>query len=180
MKIPLVAGFAGATLISLSACSAIPTAPSPSDSGTASASDCILGDWQLDVDDLAAQVETLLSAATPVDDLDVEGEQSLTFNEDGTLSMRADLDATAEVNGRSLARTLNATGTGEWEWTEQGSSITVTDWAWEADPDSEPGDETELPMFDFADSPDVGVTCSDDSLTLEPDGAPVTGSFTRM
>ncbi len=178
MKTALVAGLAGLTLISISACSA-PAPPSPTDSGTASDSDCIIGDWQLDVENLATQVEALLSAATPVDDLDVEGEQSLTFDADGTLSMRADLDATAEVDGRSLARALNATGTGEWEWVDEGSSLEVTGWSWEADPDSEAGDQTQLPTFDFADSPVVSVTCSDDSLQLEPDGAPVSGSFTR-
>jgi hypothetical protein len=178
MKTALAAGIAGLTLISISACSAT-TPPSPTDSGIAPDSDCIIGAWQLDVDDLAGQVETLLSPATSVEDLDVDGEQSLTFDADGTLSMRADLDATAEVNGRSLARALHATGTGEWEWVDEGSSLEVTGWVWEADPDSAPGDETELPTFDFADSPVVGVTCSEDSLLLEPGGAPVTGSFTR-
>jgi hypothetical protein len=178
MKIPVIAGFAGVTLLTLSACSVVPTSPSASD-GPAT-EDCITGEWQLDVEDLASQVETLLSATTSVDDIDVEGEQSLTINDDGTLSMRADLDATAEVDGRSLARTLNATGTGQWAWVEEGSSVTVTEWSWEADPDSEPGDEDELPTFDFADAPEVGVTCSDDTLQLKPEGAPVTGSFTRM
>jgi len=177
MKIPFAVGMAGAALLSLSACSAITTPPSPSDSPVAS--DCIIGDWQLDVDDLAAQVETLLSVATPVDDLSVEGEQTLTFNDDGTLSMRADLDATAQVGGRSLARSLKATGTGEWEWVDEGSTLQVTDWTWEPDADSEPGYQSELPTFDFADSPEVGVTCTDDSLTLEPAGAPVSGKFTR-
>jgi hypothetical protein len=178
MKISLLAGFAGVSLLSLSACSVLTTPPSASDG--AAAADCMAGEWQLDVDDLEAQVETLLSATTNVDDLDVSGEQSLTFDDDGTVSMRADLDASAEVDGRSLSRVLNATGTGGWEWVEEGSSLKVTDWAWESDPDSEPGDEAELPTFDFADAPAVGVTCSDDTLTLEPEGTPIVGTFTRM
>ena len=177
MKTPLIAGITGAALLSLSACSIGPTAtPEPTDD--AMASDCIIGDWTLDTEDLESQVESLLSVTTAVDDIDIQGDQTLTFADDGTLSMRADLDATAEVDGRSLSRTLNATGTGSWAWVEEGSSLQVTDWAWESDPDSEPGDEAELPTFDFSDA-EVGVTCSDDTLKLEPEGAPVTGTFTR-
>lgn len=184
MRTRSLIALAGAGLLVLAGCSAVDVPPATPSASSApdgdDASGCLTGEWRLDTDDLADQLESLV-AAVGGSDVTVDGSQESTFGQQGELSMRADLTAGATIDGSPVTRSLSAAGAGNWQWVDSAQTIRISDWTWD-----EPGDadalgepDAQLPLFDPSAAGDITVHCSADELSLEAAGSPVTARFER-
>lgn len=174
----------------LAACSA-PTTPDSAPDPTSSSADggadapCVVGLWQLDVADYAAQMGAyLVNVGVPMTNFAATGDGTVEFTLDGLATTDIDLTSTGTIvaGETSVPLTVRSVYTGTGDWSDPGDGVTIEleNWVTEVDPTVvlEPG-APELPAIDFTGIPLVEVTCTDDRLTLRGQDAPVPATFTR-
>ena len=177
-------------VMTLAACSAPATPDSATDptsasSGGSADAPCVVGLWQLDVADYAAQMGAyLVNVGVPMTDFAATGDGTVEFTLDGLASTDIDLTSTGTIvaGETSVPLTVRSVYTGTGDWSDPGDGVTIEleNWVTEVDPTVvlEPG-APELPAIDFTGIPLVQVTCTDDRLTLRGQDAPVPATFTR-
>lgn len=175
------------TLAACSAPATPDTADDPTSTTAAGGADapCVVGLWQLDVADYAAQMGAyLVNVGVPMTDFAATGEGTVEFTLDGVASTDIDLTSTGTIvaGDTSVPLTVRSVYTGTGDWSDPGDGVTIEleNWVTEVDPTVvlEPG-APELPAIDFTGIPLVEVTCTDDRLTLRGQDAPVPATFTR-
>lgn len=164
--------------------SADPDADPPVDGETGETS-CLVGDWYLDLADYTAQSsEYLLGLGIPLEDLDISGQQKVTFTADGYLNIATDLTTSAVVMGQSISTTTQSAGGADWYWdatNDADGDLTLENWAWTVEPGgaTDPAAPPAAPFFDPESGDTIAVACTETSLSLQGSGAPLVGNFTR-
>jgi len=157
------------------------TSPVPSTEDLTGGGDtqCLLGDWALDVPDYRDQSEAYLtSLGLPLDSYSMEGTGSVTFTAE-YVSVSADLLVDATVQGIPLSVPSQYAGGGDWFWdADDDSIVTVEDWGWTVEPE-ESADGVEVAPLIPPDEP-LTVNCDGDSLSIQGQEAPLVGNFTRV
>ncbi len=202
------AGGSLALLLAVAACA--PTAASSEESGspgesaapevsaapTANATECVVGQWSADLDDLIGQLADQLAASgLTVSGADATGSQTLSIGREGVLGFDADMTFTLAVDmGGGLTMTMTQAHTGtlqaSWDWTDdataEGGTIRFSDFQ-----DSGYAVQTTVdingraadapfppPSVAAADVPTV-VACEGDTMTTHPEGSPFTTTWNR-
>lgn len=157
------------------------------DAGPAPTADdpCIVGSWNLDVPDYAAQSEAyVLGLGLPIEGFDLTGAGKITFTADGLVATDIDLRITGTiVAGETrvpLDTTSAYTGSGDWAIGADPDSIDLANWANVPDPDLpvDP-DAPSVPAIDYTDIPTVTAACTATDLTLQGPDAPLSAHWTR-
>jgi hypothetical protein len=150
-----------------------------SDAGSGD-TDCVSGEWRLDLADYQAQGATWLKGlGIPLRRLRIKGHQILSINP-GYMSVGTDLIVVAVVPGRTVSARNRYAGNGDWFWNaERPDVIEVENWQTVTD-DVDAGDGIPaVPLFDPS-AGGVKARCSGDSLVLRGAGAPLVGRFLRV
>ncbi len=181
--------FAGA----LAACSPAsePQEPAhpPTDSNSGDQTDgaedaCIVGTWQLDVPDYAAQSEFYLtSIGVPITEFDMTGAGTIQFTSDGLVSTDIALTTSGTIVSGDAVVPISVpsvyTATGDWSEGSAGETIDLANWSTvPGDAPVDPG-APQIPAIDYTDIPTVGAVCSADLLVLTAPGAPLQAAWTR-
>jgi hypothetical protein len=148
--------------------------------------ECLAGTWQLDTADFLAQSTAYLQGlGIPLDGLDVEGGQQITFAEDDYFTQSTDLTWTASLMGYTI--TVPSQSVGEAVWTVDDGGLSVSEWNWLVDPSEAPApsglpagaEVPDLPSFSLEDLEGDDLTCGD-TITLQGPDAPLSGVFVRI
>lgn len=190
-------GLAALSLFTLAACApgtGVPTAgdPDATESGGSGGiapsgfAGCIEGAWQLDVDDVATQLQAMLEAnGTPITTSVADGGVTLTvsgdemiYDSDVTYTMSGDAEGLSMV----IAQTHEGVSTGR--WAEEGGNLVFSDWenavriintvtiAGVA------GEPTVVPGG-IDNSVVMAATCEGDTLVTQPEGNPYISTWAR-
>jgi len=143
--------------------------------------DCLIGDWLLDVEDLARQSEDyLVGLSIPITDYAMDGGGILTFGADGTMAVNIDLTTAGVLHGDDVAVPIsvpshyNASGT----WSRPDADVDAIDIV--ATEETSTGDESlPVPLFDFENNPHAFVVCDGDFLSVQGEGSPFGTVWTR-
>jgi len=163
-----------------------PGDPDPDAGGTSPAeTPCIVGTWQLDVADYAAQSqEYVLGLGLPITDFAMSGAGTIQFTADGLVATDIDLTTTGTIVAGDTRVPLNTrssyTGSGDWSAPGDGETIDLANWATVPDPDVpvDP-DAPDLPAIDYTNIPSVVAACSANSLLLQGPDAPLAAVWSR-
>ncbi|MFD4957288.1 hypothetical protein [Microbacterium sp. NPDC058389] len=215
-RVALTVGCVGLLVVAIAGCTAAPAASDadspaqsqpavsqPADPPAASpsppvetATECVDGTWNADLDGLIGQQAQQLSATgLDVTSADATGSQTLSIGREGVLGFDADMTFVLAVDmAGGLTMTMTQTHTGvlsaNWEWsddaTADGGTIRFSDFD-----DSGYDVQTAIdingqsaespfppPSVAAADVPTV-VTCDGNTLTTHPEGSPFTTTWTR-
>jgi len=164
-------------------------APADSDPGAGGTSPaetpCIVGTWQLDVADYAAQSqEYVLGLGLPITDFAMSGAGTIQFTADGLVATDIDLTTTGTIVAGDTRVPLNTrssyTGSGDWSGPGDDETIDLANWATVPDPDVpvDP-DAPDLPAIDYTNIPSVVAVCSANSLSLQGPDAPLAAVWSR-
>lgn len=158
-------------------------------SGGVSTAECLVGSWDLDTVDLAAQLQQyFVDNGTPVTStetagavtLDVDGE-TMTYDSTVSYTMTAELDG-----GLQMLIAQSQTGTSSGDWSVDGDSVVFSNWTNGITIDntvSINGTASDMPIEMPADTGGgvpMTVTCSGDTLTTQPDASPFTSTWARI
>ncbi len=179
-------------VFALAACSP-PADPEPDPEPAASSDDggsgaevpCIVGTWQLDVGDYAAQSEAfVLGLGLPITGFAMSGAGTIEFTADGLVATAVDLTTTGTIVAGDVSVPLNTrsvyTGSGDWSDPGDGETVDLQNWATVPDADVPIDPEApDLPAIDYTDIPSVVVSCTASTLTLQGPDAPLSASWTR-
>lgn len=175
----------GAVALVLTGCTAgsptpVPT-PNSTDAGGSGApsgdlATCLDGDWELDVQHLVDQFDPAVDVpGVPVDDFSVDGGGELSFDirDDDDDDDREDLDGDIDLrvtgsleDGARFAVPIDAEFEAYWAVGDEPDTITIEQWRYDADDDSQL-DGVPLPRpMDFSDSSSIRADCSGDELLL--------------
>jgi hypothetical protein len=171
-------------LLVLAGCSAGP-ATSPPDGDPTAEAPCIVGTWQLDVADYAAQSEAfVLGLGLPIADFGMTGAGSITFTADGLVATDIDLTTTGTIVAGETRVPLNQrsayTGSGDWATGADADTIDLANWAnlpnadVPVDPAAPP-----IPAIDYTDIPTVSASCGENDLVLQGPDAPLSALWHR-
>lgn len=179
--------FATASLVLLSACSTGGTPPSepadPADAPTAE-SPCVVGIWQLDVADYAAQSEAfVLGLGLPITEFGMTGAGTITFTADGLVATDISLTTTGTIVAGDTTVPLNQlsayTGSGDWSLGSDAETLDLANWANVPSPDAPASPDAPLPTIDYTDIPTVAAECSASDLVLQGPDAPFAALWHR-
>jgi hypothetical protein len=158
------------------------TEPDPAPSAEAP---CIVGTWQLDVADYAAQSEAyVLGLGLPIEGFAMTGAGEITFTADGLVATDIDLTTTGTIVAGDTRVPINQpsayTGSGDWATGTDADTIDLTNWANVPDP-SVPVDHDAppIPAIDYTDVPTVAAACSANDLVLQGPDAPLSALWHR-
>jgi hypothetical protein len=199
-RLVLTTGFAAVTLFVLAACTpgtGVPTAGEPGTTdepggpggiGSGSLTDCLQGTWELDVDDLVAQLqETLIANGTPITTsvadggatLSVSGDEMI-YDSDVTYTMSADADGLPMV----VAQTHQGVSNGL--WAEEGGDLVFSEWENSITIITaitvggvEAGEPTVIPGG-IDNGVVMAVACDGDTLTTQPEESPYISTWARV
>jgi hypothetical protein len=146
------------------------------------AEDCLIGDWLLDVEELARQSgDYLVGLSIPITDYAMDGGGILTFGADGAMAVNIDVTTTGVLHGDDVAVPItvpshyNASGT----WSRPDADVDAIDIE-NATEETSSGDESlPLPLFDFESNPHAFVVCDGDFLSVQGEGSPFGTVWTR-
>jgi len=145
---------------------------------------CVVGTWQLDVADYAAQSEAfVLGLGLPIVGFGMDGAGTITFTADGLVATEVDLTTTGTIVAGETSVPLNQrsvyTGSGDWATGSAADTIDLANWANVPD-ESFPADpEAAVPAIDYTDIPTVAATCTATDLVLQAPGAPLSALWHR-
>lgn len=158
------------------------TEPDPAPSADAP---CIVGTWQLDVADYAAQSEEfVLGLGLPIADFAMTGAGEITFTADGLVATDIDLTITGTIVAGDTQVPLNQrsaySGSGDWATGTDPDTIDLSNWANVPDP-SVPVDPAAppVPAIDYTDIPTVTAPCTESDLVLQGPDAPLSALWHR-
>jgi hypothetical protein len=198
-RLTLTTGLAALSLFALAAC----TAPgSGGDGGTGpdgTGSDgssgasgglagCMIGDWELDVDDLAGQLQAyFIESGTPVTSTEHAGTSTLAVTADTmTYDSAVSFTMTADSDGLIIIVQQDQVGTATGNWAVDGDSVLYSDWengititTTVTIEGQSAGDSTELPG-DAGEGVAMQTSCDGDTLTTQPDASPFTSTWVRV
>lgn len=169
--------FVGAAALLLAGCSGGLPTPTPTDSSASPGDDlarCLDGDWTLDVDHLAEQLDAAVDLpGIPVAEFAVDGDGSLAFDDDGEVDGDLDVRATGELDdGTPFDVPVDADFEGRWSPGDEPGTIAIEDWTYDAEAGS--GGDIELPRpMDFTDLASIDADCSGDELVLSAGSVPL-------
>ena len=155
--------------------------PGPPDPGASPEQEvpCIVGLWELDVPDYAAQSEAfVLGLGIPITGFAMSGAGSIQFTADGLVATDIDLTVTGTIVAGDAMVPVNTrsayAGSGDWSSAAGSDTIDLENWANLPAPDV-PVDPSapSLPTIDYSDVPAVTAECSADTLVLQAPGAPL-------
>jgi hypothetical protein len=186
MRTTVPAAVAAAALLLLTACTAPggTPEPDPDDGGPTAEVPCIVGTWQLDVADYAAQSEAfVLGLGLPIEGFAMDGAGQITFTADGLVSTEVALTTTGTIVAGDTMVPLNQlsaySASGDWA-AGSGDSIDLSNWSQVPDPDVPVSpDGPDLPAIDYTDIPTVSAPCTANTLELAAPGAPLTARWQR-
>lgn len=146
---------------------------------------CIVGTWQLDVADYAAQSEAfVLGLGVPIEGFAMTGTGTIQFTADGLVATDIALTSTGTIVAGDVRVPFSTpsayTGSGDWSDPGDGETIDLANWATvpASDVAVDPA-APEVPAIDYTDIPTVTATCTADSLVLQGPGAPLAAVWTR-
>lgn len=176
---------APAALLLLAGCSAgTPTPINPEDDPSVELP-CIVGTWQLNVADYAAQSEDfVLGLGLPIEEFAMDGSGTITFTPDGLVTSAVDLTTTGTIVAGDTRVPLNQrsaySGTGDWAAGDVDDTIDLTNWAnVYADGAVEDAAEDPIPAIDYTDIPTVTAICTEHDLVLQGPDAPLSALWHR-
>ena len=146
---------------------------------------CVVGAWQLDVADYAAQSEDyLVGLAIPITEFAMSGDGTIVFTADGLVSTDIALRTTGVLVAGDVSVPIDVpsayTATGDWSPGTEADAIDLTNWSTVADPDvTVPPDGPPIPAIDYSDVPSVLADCTADTLVLAAPDAPLTAVWHR-
>lgn len=175
-----------ATALLLAGCTAPGGTPEPDpDVPPAADAPCIVGTWQLDVADYAAQSEAfVLGLGLPIEGFGMTGAGQITFTEDGLVSTDIELTTTGTIVAGDTMVPLNQpsaySGSGDWSVGAADDTIDLANWANVPDPDVPVSpDGPPVPAIDYTDIPTVTAACSANDLVLQGPDAPLSALWHR-
>lgn len=186
MRTTVPVALAATALFALAGCTAPGggTDPDP-DSPPSADAPCIVGTWQLDVADYAAQSEAfVLDLGLPITDFGMTGAGEITFTADGLVATDIDLTITGTIVAGDTRVPLNQrsayTASGDWAIGADPDTIDLSHWANVPD-ESVPVDPAAppVPAIDFTDIPTVTAPCSETDLVLQGPDAPLSSLWHR-
>ena len=150
--------------------------PAP-ESTEAGDTECVVGVWNLDVEDYRSQAEAyLLSLGIPLEVLEMEGGMIVGINP-LYFDVASSLVTKAVVNGIPLSAPGEFAGGADWQWeADDATTMSFDAWSWSVEPRTTEGPPLP-PLIDPGQPLTVG--CEGDQLTLHGPGAPLVGHFTR-
>ena len=173
-------------VLALAACTT--TTPEPPDDSTGGETtaelSCLTGQWDLDVANYRDQSqEYLTTLGVPIADFAMSGTEVLSFGEDGSLELAANITAggTITVPGFTgpVSTTTENISTGNWTTAEDGS-LTIENWTPIVnDVSGESPEGVELGGFTLADATGITALCDATSLFLQGPDAPLGSYWTR-
>jgi hypothetical protein len=172
--------------LALAGCSATTETETPDADPAPSAEEpCVVGTWNLDVPDYAAQSESyVLGLGLPIEGFGLTGGGTITFTADGLVATDIDLRITGTIVAGDTRVPIDQgstyTGSGDWATGAESDTIDLANWANVPDPDVpvDP-DAPSVPAIDYTDIPTVTAMCSADDLVLQAPGAPLAAHWTR-
>jgi hypothetical protein len=175
-----------ATALLLAGCTAPGGTPDPDpDAPPTAEAPCIVGTWQLDVADYAAQSEAfVLGLGLPIEGFAMTGAGQITFTEDGLVATDIALTTTGTIVAGDTSVPLNQpsayTGSGDWSLGAEDDTIDLANWANVPDPDVPVSpDAPPVPAIDYTDIPTVTASCTANDLVLQGPDAPLSALWHR-
>jgi hypothetical protein len=176
---------ATASLLLLAGCTAATVDPDDSPDDPTAEAPCIVGTWQLDVADYAAQSEAfVLGLGLPIADFGMTGAGTITFTADGLVATDIDLTTTGTIVAGETQVPLNQrssySGSGDWAAGADADTIDLKNWANLPDPEVavDPA-APPIPAIDYTDIPTVSAPCSENDLVLQGPDAPLAALWHR-
>lgn len=150
--------------------------PSP-ESTESGDTECVVGVWNLDVEDYRSQAEAyLLSLSIPVESFEMEGGMIVGINPI-YFDIASSIVTKAVVHGVPISAPGEFAGGADWQWeADDATTMSFDDWSWSVEPGS--ADGPAVPPLINPGQP-LTVGCEGDQLTLHAPGAPLVGHFTR-
>ena len=146
---------------------------------------CVVGSWNLDVADYAAQSEAyVLGLGIPVEGFAMEGAGTIRFTADGLVATDIDVTTTGTIVAGDTRVPLNSrsgySASGEWSSGDADSSINLANWSNVPDPGI-PIDPAapSIPAIDYTDVPAISARCTENTLVLQGPDAPLSARWTR-
>jgi hypothetical protein len=175
-----------AALLILAGCSAPGGDGSPDEPDTPGGADtpCVVGTWQLDVPDYAAQSEEyVLGLGLPIEGFAMDGAGTITFTADGLVATDITLTTTGTIVAGETRVPLNQpssyTGSGDWSAGADADTLDLANWANVPDPGVTADPDAAVPAIDYTDIPSVTAACSANDLVLQAPGAPLSALWHR-
>jgi hypothetical protein len=175
-----------ATALLLASCTAPGGTPEPDPEVPPAADEpCIVGTWQLDVADYAAQSEDfVLGLGLPIEDFAMTGAGEITFTADGLVATDIALTTTGTIVAGDTRVPVNQpsayTGSGDWAAGTDPDTIDLSNWANVPDPDvATSPDAPPVPAIDYTDIPTVTASCTANDLVLQGPDAPLSALWHR-
>jgi hypothetical protein len=175
-----------ATALLLTSCTAPGGTPEPDPEVPPAADEpCIVGTWQLDVADYAAQSEEfVLGLGLPIEDFAMTGAGEITFTADGLVATDIALTTTGTIVAGDTRVPINQqsayTGSGDWAAGTDPDTIDLSNWANVPDPDvATSPDAPPVPAIDYTDIPTVTASCTANDLVLQGPDAPLSALWHR-
>jgi hypothetical protein len=175
-----------ATALLLASCTAPGGTPEPDPEVPPAADEpCIVGTWQLDVADYAAQSEEfVLGLGLPIEDFAMTGAGEITFTADGLVATDIALTTTGTIVAGDTRVPVNQpsayTGSGDWAAGTDPDTIDLSNWANVPDPDvATSPDAPPVPAIDYTDIPTVTASCTANDLVLQGPDAPLSALWHR-
>lgn len=175
-----------ATALLLAGCTASGGTPeSDPDVPPAADAPCIVGTWQLDVADYAAQSEAfVLGLGLPIEGFGMTGAGTIAFTADGLVATDINLTTTGTIVAGDTMVPLNQpsaySGSGDWSAGATDDTIDLANWANVPDPDVPVSpDGPPVPAIDYTDIPTVTASCSANDLVLQGPDAPLSALWHR-
>lgn len=166
-----------------------PVDPAPADDGASGDSPfdspeaealarCTEGRWSLDTEAYAIGAAAYMVSLGPVplESLTLDGTLLLDITEE-TIGQSVDLTWNAVLMGIGVTVVDQSSGVGDLRWWDDGFDI--HDWLWGVEPGEPSADAPAVPSPSIADGGFVLASCTDTSLVLNGDGAPLTAIFFR-
>ena len=178
--------FALVAILALAGCSAATETENPADDpAPAGEEPCVVGTWNLDVADYAAQSEEfVLGLGLPIEGFGMTGAGKITFTADGLVATDIALTTTGTIVAGETRVPLNQlsayTGSGDWSTGGGADTIDLANWANVPDPEV-PVDPSApaVPAIDYTDIPTVTALCSAEDLVLQGPDAPISALWHR-
>jgi hypothetical protein len=184
--IALTATGLAATALLLAGCTGPGDTPEPDpDAPPAAEAPCIVGTWQLDVADYAAQSEAfVLGLGLPIEGFGMTGAGQITFTADGLVSTDIELTTTGTIVAGDTAVPLDQpsaySGSGDWSAGSSEDTIDLANWSNVPDPDVPVSpDGPPVPAIDYTDIPTVTAACTANDLVLQGPEAPISALWHR-
>ncbi|WP_395639348.1 hypothetical protein [Pseudolysinimonas sp.] len=198
-RLVLTTGLAALSLLALAACASPGAIGEGTAAGTGAEAEgssggsgglagCLVGTWEADTADLAAQLQTFFNDnGSPVTSVAEEGSSTLEVSSD-TMTYDVDLTftAVADSDGLEMVIVQDHVGTSSGAWAVEGDEVVFSEWTNGITitnaitiGGTSTGEPTELPADTGAGVP-MAVECEGDTMVTSPDESPFTTTWIRV